>query len=161
MLHSTIGQILCSVFPKNVLIVKILLSQMLKWCGLSLVASKFWANCSLKMCALTGGIEQGNIAGPAAPLGPAGGGQSDFCPLVLELLLGRLGADPITKRFQRKNCISLTIVYFAKLDICFFNTTSCNLDSVVICDFCVQTYVIISNECKIDTSLSFYCGFFE
>ena len=69
MLHSTIGQILCSVFPKNVLIVKILLSQMLKWCGLSLVASKFWANCSLKMCALTGGIEQGNIAGPGGPAG--------------------------------------------------------------------------------------------
>ena len=38
------------------------------------------------MCTLTGGIEQGNIAGPAAPLG---GGRSD-CPLVLELLLGRL-----------------------------------------------------------------------
>ena len=43
------------------------------------------------MCTLTGGIEQGNIAGPAAPLG---GGRSD-CPLVLELLLGRLNADPI------------------------------------------------------------------
>ena len=67
----------------------------------------------------------------------------------------------ITKRFGRKSCISLTVVFFAKLEICIFIATSCNLDSVVICDFCVRNYVIISNECKIDTSLSFYCGFFE
>ena len=55
------------------------------------------ANCSLKMCTLTGGTEQGNIAGPAAPLG--GTGWSDS-PLVLELMLGRLNADPINSKKQ-------------------------------------------------------------
>ena len=37
-----------------------------------------------------GGTHWFNIAGPAAPLG---GGRSD-CPLVLELLLGRLSRRP-------------------------------------------------------------------
>ena len=49
----------------------------------------------------------------------------------------------ITKRFRRKNCISLTVVFFAKLEICFFIATSCNLDSVVICYFCVRTLMLL------------------
>ena len=40
-----------------------------------------------------GGTHWFNIAGPAAPLG---GGRSDFSPLVLELMLGQLNADPIS-----------------------------------------------------------------
>ena len=46
-----------------------------------------------KKCARKLGV---NVAGPAAPLG---GGRSD-CPLVLELLLGRLNADPIKYKFH-------------------------------------------------------------
>ena len=30
-----------------------------------------------------------------------------------------------------------------KLDICFFITTSSNLDSAVICDFCVRTLMLL------------------
>ena len=51
------------------------------------------ANCSLEMCTLTGGIEQGNIAGPAAPLGVGG---SERLPLVVSRTVGSArGADPI------------------------------------------------------------------
>ena len=39
-LHISIGQILCSMFPENVLIVKILLSDMFEWCRLRPFAQK-------------------------------------------------------------------------------------------------------------------------
>ena len=43
-IDTTVDQILCSVFPKNGLIVKILLSKVLKWCILRHVAPEFGAN---------------------------------------------------------------------------------------------------------------------
>ena len=47
-IDTTVDQILCSVFPKNGLIVKNLLSYLLKWCILRHVAQDFGANCSQK-----------------------------------------------------------------------------------------------------------------